>query len=194
MMLRLFIALPLEAEVERALGRVVEDLRHQGGRISWVAPENIHLTIKFLGETEESMLPDIKNQLDSFVKSYRPVLSSVAHLGAFPNLQRPRVIWAGIEQEHETLVQMADEMDLRMNKLGWEPEGKKFRAHFTLGRVRAPKGLDALTDYIRQYQFTAVPFTFDRVVLFKSTLTPQGAIYNRLHEAMLGQETFGREF
>ncbi len=149
MMLRLFIALPLEARVEQALGKIIQDLRPRGGRVSWVAPKNIHLTLKFLGDTDDSVVPDIRNQLDAFVRNYHPIDSSIAHLGAFPNLQRPRVIWAGIEKERETLVQMADEMELRMNKLGWEPEGKQFKAHFTLGRIREPKGT-GLTDRIRQ--------------------------------------------
>ncbi|HKK20106.1 MAG TPA: RNA 2',3'-cyclic phosphodiesterase [candidate division Zixibacteria bacterium] len=193
-MLRLFIALPLEAPAEEALGKIIQDLRPQGGRISWVAPKNIHLTLKFLGDTEEGMVPDIKGQLDKFSLNYHPIECSIAHLGAFPNLQRPRVIWAGIEKEQETLIQMADEMDLRMNKLGWETENKKFRAHFTLGRIREPKGVGQLTEYVKRYKFSEIPFKFDRVVLFKSTLTPQGAIYERLHKVMLGRESSSEEF
>jgi len=186
--IRLFIALPLEKPAEEMLGRVVGDLRTCGGRVSWVRAENIHLTVKFLGDTEEDNVSRIAERLDEVSKDHRPVSVTIDRLGGFPNLSRPRVIWAGIEGDIEVLDLIAAEVDRRMQSLGWDLEKRGFKPHLTLGRVRDTHGLERLTDRIRDYKLDATVVLLDRLTLFKSTLTPQGAIYERLHESMLGSE------
>ncbi|UCG61276.1 MAG: RNA 2',3'-cyclic phosphodiesterase [Candidatus Zixiibacteriota bacterium] len=186
--MRLFIALPLEPSVKDALGRNIALFKQKGGSVKWVKAENIHLTLRFLGETDENLVDEIKKQIDEAVNSHRQVKTSIATLGGFPNLNRPRVIWVGIEQNIEALSKMARDIEHRMRSLGFEKEKKQFKAHLTLGRVRHPKGLENLTDFLNDYRFEAIPLCFDRVILFKSTLTPQGPIYDRLHEAKLSAQ------
>ncbi len=186
--MRLFIALPLGPSVKDALGKIIGLFRQKGGSVKWVKPENVHLTLRFLGETDENLVDEIKNHIDEAVKSHRQVQTSIATLGGFPNLNRPRVIWVGIEQHLEALSKMARDIEHRMRSLDFEKEKKPFKAHLTLGRVRHPQGLENLTGFIKDYRFEEIPLLFDRVVLFKSTLTPQGPIYDRLHEAKLSVE------
>lgn len=186
-MIRLFIAFPLQREVEEKLGEIIALLKNQGGRVKWVAPQNIHLTARFLGDTNERLVERLTALIDDTATKYDPVDSLIDRLGAFPNLVRPRVIWAGLRDNTEVLAKTARELELSVRKLRFKPEKRGFKAHLTLGRVKDPSGLANLTSYMQDFDLEETPVTFDRLTLFKSTLTPQGPIYDRLHEAMLGQ-------
>jgi 2'-5' RNA ligase len=94
-MLRLFIALPLPHEVEIELDRLLTVLRPKGPEVKWVPPNNIHLTVKFLGDTEEKLVDKIKVALDEVAAGYQPFDTTIDQIGGFPNLNRPRVIWIG---------------------------------------------------------------------------------------------------
>ena len=189
-MMRLFIASPLNEDVESRLGSIIEDLRPRGGRVSWVQPKNIHLTLRFLGETEEARVDKITSEIDRIAADYSTVTTEINALGGFPNLNRPRVIWVGLDESIEPIAKMARQLELAMRELRFEKE-KPFRAHLTLGRVRDPRSIGALADYLSDYRIDPIPVTLDRVVLFKSTLTPRGSIYERLYEVKLGAERFG---
>ncbi|UCD65024.1 MAG: RNA 2',3'-cyclic phosphodiesterase [Candidatus Zixiibacteriota bacterium] len=184
-MMRLFIALPLEKTVEDRLEGIIDSLAQKGGSVKWVKPRNIHLTLRFLGDTDERLVGRIKTEIDAVAAAHGPVKTAISRLGAFPNLNRPRVIWVGIEERLEDLRKMARDMELRARTLRFEKESRAFKAHLTLGRIRNPQGLDELTDYMKDYALAEIPVVLDRIVLFKSTLTPQGPIYDRLHEAAL---------
>ncbi len=190
-MLRLFIALPLPISVERELDRVLGILRPEGREVKWVPSKNIHLTVKFLGDTREDLVPKITRAIDEVATDYQPFETMIDRIGGFPNLRRPNVIWVGGSEPMEEAAKMARAVELRMRKLRFEKETRPFKAHLTLGRVRRGKRVDDLTAFLDGYKIDSIPLKLDRLVLFKSTLTPKGAIYERLHEAVLGEERFG---
>ncbi len=162
-----------------------------GGRVKWVDPKNIHLTVRFLGDTDDKLVPKIARLMDEVASPFPAVEASIARLGAFPNLNRPRVIWAGIDGELEPLEKMAHQIELAVRKLRFEKESKGFKPHLTLARVRDPRDVGRLPAEIENYRVQRTPLLLDRLVLFKSTLTPRGPIYDRLHETVLGEERFG---
>ncbi len=184
-MMRLFIAFPLAVEIKDYLGSVIADLRPHSDAIRWVAPKNIHLTARFLGDTEDAKVTKLNQLIDTVAGAHVAVTSSLTQLGAFPNLKRPRVIWAGIGEGTEELGKIARDVELRVRQLRFEPESKGFKTHLTLGRVREGARLDAFAEILSGYSLQPMPVVFDRLVLYKSTLTPQGPIYERLHEAAL---------
>ncbi|HUV30693.1 MAG TPA: RNA 2',3'-cyclic phosphodiesterase [Acidobacteriota bacterium] len=184
-MMRLFIALPLTRPVEEQLGRIISLCRQTGGPVKWVVPHNVHVTARFLGDTEQARVPSLKTVIDEVSAQFRTIASAIDRLGGFPNLNRPRVIWAGLGENTETMANLARQIELRVRKLRFEPEKKSFRAHLTLGRVRSSRGIEELTAFLQSYKFEAIPIQLDRICLFKSTLTPTGPIYERLHEALL---------
>jgi 2'-5' RNA ligase len=186
-MLRLFIALPLPHEVEVELDRLLVLLRPKGPEVKWVPANNIHLTVKFLGDTEEKLVPKIQSAIDEVTSTYQPFETAIDRVGGFPNLNRPRVIWIGGSQPIEEAARMAQEIDRRMHELRFEKEKRPFKAHLTLGRVREGRSVAALATYLESFKLQPIPLKLDRLVLFKSTLTPRGSIYERLHEAMLGR-------
>lgn len=187
-MIRLFVAFPLAVEVKDYLGSVIADLRPHSDGIRWVAPKNVHLTARFLGDTEEARISKLNLLIDTVADAHRSVSSSLTQLGAFPNLKRPRVIWAGIGDGVEALGKIARDVELRVRQLRFEPESKAFKSHLTLGRVREGARLDAFAEFMTGYVLQPMPLIFDRLVLYKSTLTSQGPIYERLHEAELRTE------
>jgi len=184
-MIRLFIAFPLQKEVAEKLGEIIALLKNQGGRVKWVAEQNIHLTARFLGDTDERLVERLTALIDDTAAKYNPVDSMIDRLGAFPNLVRPRVIWAGLRDNTEVLAKAARELELSVRKLRFKPEKRGFKSHLTLGRVRDPSVVGDLTAYMQDFAVEEIHLTFDRLTLFKSTLTPQGSIYDRLHEAVL---------
>jgi 2'-5' RNA ligase len=189
-MMRLFIALPLEKVIEDHLARLITTLRQKGGQVRWVAPKNIHLTVRFLGDTEDDLVPELGRLIDETAAQFSPVHTQIDHMGAFPNLRRPNVIWVGLGDHIDVLAELANDIEAGVRQLGIKPDPKPFKAHLTLGRVKDSRNLGGLTNFIQDHQFAPVPLVLDRIVLFKSTLTPQGSIYDRLHERALGEERF----
>ena len=185
-MIRLFIAWPLSHEVEQELGRIGFLLKQKGGRVSWVAPKNIHLSARFLGDTDERLVGTLKELIDRVAKESHTTTLTIDKLGAFPDMKRPRVIWAGLGGDTSPLQATADLIERGVGELGFAPEPKKFKPHLTLGRVREPHGTEALMMAVQQFRPSPIAVVLDRLVLFKSTLTPQGSIYERLHERVVG--------
>ena len=183
--MRLFIASPISAEVEKELTRVIAALTSSGGPVKWVAPSNIHLTLKFLGEADEQLLPDLRLIIDETAKKHKAVESGLSGLGAFPNLNRARVYWVGLAGGKEQLASIARDLENKVYKLGFEKENRPFKSHLTLGRVKTPQGLQKHNDVVIATKVSQILFKFDRIILFKSTLTPGGPIHDFLHEAVM---------
>jgi len=123
-MLRLFIALPLPAEVEQRLGQLIEEFRPRGSNVKWAKPGNIHLTVKFLGDTDEKLVPRISQEIDSVATRFSAIPVVIDALGGFPNLKRPRVIWVGSSLGIDNAAKIARQIDLaRCNSAAtnWSP-------------------------------------------------------------------------
>ncbi len=183
--MRLFIATPLTEEIEETLAEVIFDFKQKRGRVKWVNPKNIHLTLKFLGDTDERLVAPIKKAIEETTSRHNKIESTINRVGVFPNLNRPKVIWAGLSEGIEALKSLAGDIENEMAKLGFEKEKRPFKSHLTLGRVKDSSGLHDLGEAIKNYELTPQKLIFDRIILFKSTLTPSGPIYDRLFEANL---------
>ncbi|MGH8016430.1 MAG: RNA 2',3'-cyclic phosphodiesterase [Candidatus Zixiibacteriota bacterium] len=183
--MRLFIATPISAEGEKELARIISALKNAGGPVKWVAPSNIHLTLKFLGDTDEKLIPQIMKIIDDVAADHASVSSGLKGLGAFPDFRRPRVYWVGLEQGTAELGKIAAALENAVHLLGFEKENRPFKSHLTLGRIKAPQGLEKLSETVKSFKIKQEPLTFDRLILFKSTLTPRGSIYEIIYEAKL---------
>ena len=187
--MRAFIAIELSDEIKSALSRVQSHLKYSGADVKWVERENIHLTLKFLGEITEDKAQKIGAILDGIASSSRPFELTLQDIGAFPKIEFPRVIWAGLDKGAGESTEIAKRIDDELSKIGFDRETRPFAAHITIGRVRSPKNKEALKDKIN----TAGDLwnkvegqTVGSITLFQSTLTPNGSIYTKLHEAKLG--------
>jgi 2'-5' RNA ligase len=163
----------------REVRRMLEAARAD---VKFVEPENIHLTLKFLGEIEHSLVEQVSKIVEGI--SFQPFTARIERVGVFPNLRRPRVVWAGITEGASQLEEIWGEIDGKLRELGFERERRRFSPHITIGRVRSGRNRDQLIHEIsslRDYVFGELHV--DRIALKKSVLTPRGPIYSTLAES-----------
>ncbi len=188
-LLRAFIAIAIPPKIRQAISSQTASLRKESGRaVRWVAVENIHLTLKFLGEVSAPNLELLAQALRAECAQTAPFTISVENLGCFPNPRRPRVIWIGLAVPPE-LIRLHRQAEATAARLGYAPDDKPFAPHLTIGRVReqaAPEEIQALRSLLER---TTVPglgtFTVNEVHLYKSDLKPEGPVYTRLVTARL---------
>jgi 2'-5' RNA ligase len=184
--MRTFIAIALSPEIRRGLAGIQSELKRSDADVKWVEPENIHLTLKFLGEVTKEFLPKVKEVLAGVASRFKPFEISIAGIGAFPKLDYPRVVWVGIEKGKAQTKAIAEKLDEELEKLGFAREEHEFSAHLTIGRVRSSKNKERLKQLITDYGLRITDYEqIETVTLFQSTLTPNGPIYTSLCEAKL---------
>ncbi len=189
--LRLFVALEPPDPVRRRLGSLQGDLKRAAGRaaadVKWVAPENVHLTLQFLGAVPEERRAAVEIAVAETAAAAPPFHLDVHGTGAFPSGRRARVLWAGVGGEVAILAELAADLGRRLAPLGYPPEERPFSAHLTLGRSRDPRGLPGLAAALaRCADGPAARWPVAEVVLFRSHLSPHGPRYEALARAALG--------
>ncbi len=185
--MRLFFAIELGEALLDRLYETTAPLRAEAPELAWVPRERCHLTLKFLGEVGEAAASKLIDAADRAAARHQPLEMSVREIGAFPNFRRARVVWIGVEQEPR-LELLHHDLELACEHEGFDVEGRPFRPHITLARVRAPLPVErmrALARVARTVRMQAV-VPVEHITLFESTLAPQGARYRRIHAASLG--------
>jgi 2'-5' RNA ligase len=188
--IRSFIAIELPAEVKKALTRLQERLKIRDDKqVKWVEPENMHLTLYFLGNIAPEMVSRITSAMEQAAAGARHFQLEVGGLGAFPNLHRVEVIWVGLAGDLDKLDRLQKDIGANLTPLGFKPETRPFNPHLTLGRVRdfiRPEERAALGQLLESMPFN-VRFKVDvtAVNLMKSQLTPKGPIYSKLASVKL---------
>ena len=184
MRLRAFIAVGLPGELKGEIGKISSSLSIQIPGIRWVPPENIHLTLKFLGDVEQAIIPDIQTILDLLSARHLPITARFGELDAFPNRKRPRIIWLGVTEGSDHLIDLARDLSRGLTKLGFDPERKRFTPHLTLGRVKRGRITMELGDALGEdaektdkWLDSLGSLNINMLLLIKSTLTSQGAIH-----------------
>ena len=182
-LVRVFIALAIPDEVRAALGDAQARLRPAGADVKWVRPEAIHATLRFIGDTNEERVPALGEAIAAAAAGIAPFSLEARGTGFFPNESRPRVVWAGLAGDLPALLRLQARVEAEVVRIGYPADDRPFAAHLTLGRVRSGKRAGALVRAARDPAGTslgAVPV--DRVILYRSELRPQGAVYTRLIE------------
>ncbi len=188
--IRAFIAVDLSRELRQALARLSEALQSRLGHLPlrWVPPENIHLTLKFLGDISTRNLRIIQELLAREAALYPPFEFSAGTLGAFPNPRHPRVLWVGV-QAPRVLFQLQEGIEKTLARLGYPPDSKPFSPHLTLARMaRTARGEDIrnLAHALRHEHVGYLGSTrVEEIHLYRSDLRPSGAVYTRLFTAPL---------
>jgi 2'-5' RNA ligase len=181
MNLRCFIAIEMSDPIKKEIGKLLDIMQKHDVDIKWVAPEHIHLTLKFLGSTSDALLPDIRESLSKILSSYKPFYIKICGTGVFPNRKYPRVIWTGID-DSDILNKMKGDIEQAMALLGFQKEDKAFNPHLTLGRVRSSKGVMNIVNELDNYKTMEFGILhIDHIKLMKSDLKPKGAVYTCLH-------------
>jgi len=193
-MVRSFIAIDLPPRLQEALGALARELQEVRAPVTWVKPERIHLTLKFLGDVASERIPDIQQGLEEVAKRAASFRLTATGCGAFPTLQQMRVIWVGLRADGTALNRLQQAVEEAMAQLGYKREQRAFKPHLTLGRVKGRHHLRLLQELLLQRQdFTAEAFDVTELVLYKSELRPEGARYTPLFRKRLTGEAAAAE-
>ncbi|MBM4264125.1 MAG: RNA 2',3'-cyclic phosphodiesterase [Deltaproteobacteria bacterium] len=186
--IRAFIAVELAPSIIQNIDAAIDRLRPRLTNVRWVAPGNIHLTVKFLGDIPESQVDDLVAALTPVVRPFPRCTINAKGLGVFLDVKRPRIIWVGLASD--ALVALAAKVQACLLPLGFEPEKRSFTPHLTIGRWRqsdrAPKDLPVALANWRSVDFGQSEV--NEIVLFQSILKPQGAEYRKLKVIQLGSQ------
>ena len=176
--MRLFIAVELPQEVKQELINLQSVLKKDFPSLKYVNVNNMHLTLKFLGDVPDGRLDEVKAKLsDVRVEKFEAYLSGC---GVFPKPEYIKVVWAGLEPK-EKINELQHKVDLGMRAIGF-PKDRKFHPHATLARVRFVKDKAGLAKAIEQLKPTKISFDVDSFALIKSELRPDGPVYTVLEE------------
>jgi 2'-5' RNA ligase len=182
--IRTFIAIELTAPILASLGdlqsRMQRDLPPK--LLRWVRPEGIHLTLVFLGDIPVEQVDPIAEALTEACAGHSPFTVSVAGMGCFPNVRRPRVAWVGVEEPSGALARLQHDIEQALVPLGFRPEARAFSPHLTLGRVKGGgrQALEALGAYVERAKVHVGAMKVQAVHLIRSDLRPSGAVYTEL--------------
>ncbi len=181
-LLRAFIAIPLPAAVQQKISTLQQQLRALLPELKCVKTENLHLTLHFLGDQSEELLAEIGQNMLSIGQKKKNFNVTVEGLGFFPNRRRPRILWLGIEPQ-DKLIDLHRQLTETLQSQGLNCEQRTYRPHLTIGRFKNnPRTTEQLCPFLSQQ---CGNFMIDKMILFSSRLTPQGAIHTPLTEASL---------
>ncbi|MGC8787272.1 MAG: RNA 2',3'-cyclic phosphodiesterase [Anaerolineae bacterium] len=184
--IRTFVAIELDEHLKDALRQVQEELKRApiSHIARWVAPDGIHLTLKFLGNVSSERVPEITQAIERGCQSFSPFTISLSQPGFFPNARRLRVIWVGVDGDVDTLSQLQRAVESELNAIGFPPEKRGFQPHLTLARIRdyaRPNEREEMAKHIAAVQIDRnASMLVHEVHLIRSDLRPTGAVYTRL--------------
>lgn len=185
--IRSFLAVEISPNVRARGAQVINALNVTDAKITWVQPQNLHLTLVFLGDIQMEEVPDLCQAMTRAVAHLPPFDLEVRGVGAFPTLARPRSIWLGVGRGSEDMIKLHASLEKELSELGYRPEGRRFRPHLTLGRVRqAPRDPSELVRLLEERKdYLADVMSVADITLFSSELTKEGPVYDVLGEAEL---------
>ena len=181
--MRAFLAIEIEPFIKDRISQTQETINDcDSANIKFVETENIHLTLKFFGEIEDDKVDEITDIVNKSIKNYEAYSIKIVNIGAFPNIYRPRVIWAGIKDKEKTTIKLIEELDKKFNKIGFKKE-KDYVPHITIGRVKQVTDKDKLSQTLKKLKKEYHgKMEVKRLCLKSSKLTPSGPIYENVKE------------
>ncbi len=179
---RAFLAIAPPEAVIRKIATIQDVLRKNiQGSIGWVRPQGIHLTLKYFGDIGREDIRSISWVVAGHAGNARAMKLDIQGLGVFPNSRRPRVLWIGVQGETAQLIGLQQAVDRDLETCGFKREERPFRAHLTLARIKSPQGLAGIDRMLAEKGLEAAgSFETKGLTLYKSDLTPSGAIYTAL--------------
>lgn len=179
-MLRLFVAVELDDSCRRELVRAQRSLAAYDRMVRWTPVEQMHLTLKFLGDTPDERVTDICDALRIACEGAQPVEIELRGAGCFPPRGRARVLWIGVGGRVDALRSLHRAIETQLERIGVAPDGRAYQPHLTLGRARGVERDDGLRRAVEQLPVTADRQLVESVALMESQLTDRGAVHRRI--------------
>ncbi|MEK7729549.1 MAG: RNA 2',3'-cyclic phosphodiesterase [candidate division KSB1 bacterium] len=179
---RAFIALELSHDIKQAIADYVAPMRALDKGLSWTKAENVHLTLKFLGDTPKAQIENVSMALREVCMNFAPIAAEIFGSGVFSNEHRPRVLWIGIKESSGKLAELAQRIESECRRLGFEKEERGFSPHLTIGRVKAGKAANVVKA-MRESPFPSQQIVFQECTLMQCVLHSAGSIYTPVLKA-----------
>ncbi|MHB8841946.1 MAG: RNA 2',3'-cyclic phosphodiesterase [Candidatus Aquicultor sp.] len=180
-MLRLFIGIELPLQIKHMLNDISLTLKNQlDSTARWVAKDNIHLTLKFLGDTSQDKLDEIESAIGDAIQEFRKFYFTLGEMGAFPSARKARVIWVGVHHGAPELIELGKAIEKALEPLGYKRESKEFKPHITLARLKFPQPVGDALSRIPPETFPGRVINVDGITIFQSHLKPTGSEYTML--------------
>ena len=185
--MRTFIAVEMPTDVKKVIGNYIDSIQGSFKGVKWVLPQNLHLTIKFLGEVKESDLKNLSGCVEKAASDFSPFSIDLSNIGFFPSSKNLKVIWIGMDGGADNLPDLFQELENFLENLGFDREARAFSPHLTIGRMKKKKKHKYHVNINPEElpEFEPVEFYVKSIAIIKSTLTPQGPIYEKLYEGKL---------
>lgn len=174
---RFFVGIELPQELQQELFSIAKESQLKAAR--WIKSENLHLTLKFLGNCREEKEKDIIKALREATTGVEAFSFKLNGLGGFPSEKRARILWVGLATAQKKAASLQEKLEDALSKIGFEKEKRSFHSHITLARLKVPQDIRPLISSVDTSFFTKIPVQVDKVVLFESHLKPTGAVYTQ---------------
>lgn len=181
---RAFLAIDLDDDLKPKINKIIKEFKKIDARIKYVDLLNLHLTLKFFGDIDVDGLKVLEDAIANAAENFKPFDIKIKGCGAFPNSNRIKVIWVGIDDD-TVIKELHDALDKEFAKLGFDKD-RKFSSHLTIGRMKSAKNKNKVKSTIEEFEDVEIgEMTVNKITLKKSTLTPSGPIYEDLKEFIL---------
>lgn len=192
--MRTFVGIGLPSDCRRAISEAISPLRAKQKAVSWTLEQNLHVTLKFLGETPNDRIDEIGSLLEAAAIGIPPFEFAIDDAGGFPNLRSPRVLWVGIREPLELVGKLQENIENALSAAGFPREGRRFHPHITVGRVR--DRLPAVWGVKYAKALSGKPFGVvgaSSFQFYESRLSPKGSMYQVLRDVPLSGKPGGAE-
>jgi 2'-5' RNA ligase len=177
---RTFIAFDTPDPIKTDISKIQATLKECRADVRWESEKKFHVTIKFLGNAEEKILPNLISTIKNIAEKYHEFSIIYQKIGAFPDKKRPRVLWIGCTNADEQLFHMKEQLDQALKGYGFEIEERRFHPHVTLGRIKSQSGLKNLIQTLENVTFEPRQVSIRDILVVKSELKPSGSEYSTL--------------
>jgi RNA 2',3'-cyclic 3'-phosphodiesterase len=185
--IRAFIALEISPELREELKKVQKKLKQLSGEIMWIPKENMHITVRFLGNISKDQIKNVEQLTERVAKKLKSFPISLGVLGVFPYISDPKVLWAGISSGYNQVTQINTLLSKELNSMKLKVEDRHFHPHITLARIKSIKNKSILAELIDTIKLTTVNEEINKLILYKSELNPEQVTYTKISEAPLGK-------
>ena len=186
-LIRTFLCFPVPLEVRSKKNMLYSTLEGSPAQINWVKNDNLHLTLKFIGYTNESYIPKIIDTLKEITINYKPFQLIINKTGCFPKKERPRTLFLGVEGHTNILIDLVQKIENELEKLDIPKNRNDFIPHITLATIKYPQTHTPDIELFLKSSYDPIDLSLDRVQFFASELLPSGAIYTLLKTLPLGE-------
>lgn len=179
---RIFVAVDISDEARRKVADYIAGLKRNfpGVKVGWDRPEKLHLTLKFLGDTDETQLQKLEEICRNISTGISDLIFQISETGVFPSPRNARVLWLGVRGDLEELQKINEILETECEKIGFKKEMRTYKPHLTIGRIREPQKAKELAKTHLENNFEPVRFEVSEIVIYESKLQPTGSIYSKV--------------